>query len=99
MDPDANLIELVELVRCIEQAADSADDTYPIEHRYKMDTGREMADDAARAAELFRSLNDWVTAGGFLPAPWQKAQQAAKRRGEQQMHDDHEQARIARGEL
>lgn len=29
-------------------------------------------DDAERLADLFRSLDNWITKGGFLPAAWRK---------------------------
>lgn len=32
--------------------------------------------DSVRLADLVIALNEWITRGGFLPAPWAAAQRA-----------------------
>jgi hypothetical protein len=57
MDPNANLAEQLRL------AALLVDDMWNLPLR-------EQQDNAARLAELVRSLDGWLKGGGFLPAPW-----------------------------
>lgn len=61
MDPDANLIEQRVLAARIQVRYDSTGEVDPA--------------DAATLVELVLALDKWITEGGFLPAPWQKAQQ------------------------
>lgn len=57
MDPDANLREQLELTtRILSEEEDR--------------TIGDLADQAVRLAELVKSLNDWISSGGFLPEPW-----------------------------
>lgn len=69
MDPDATLIELRRLAEALLRQ---------IDHTERPPTRV----DTSRLCELVRTLDDWVTSGGFLPASWERGQQAAIRRGE-----------------
>lgn len=37
-----------------------------------IESGTADDDDIARLAELVRSLDEWLTNGGFLPSAWQR---------------------------
>lgn len=57
MDPNANLDEQLQLADRI-LAFDELGDIDP--------------DDSVRLAELVKSLDEWITNGGFLPSAWQR---------------------------
>jgi hypothetical protein len=56
MDPDANLAETRKLVDDIMRAIDG-------------DSPLDVSD-VDRLVELVRSLDGWITRGGYLPAAW-----------------------------
>jgi hypothetical protein len=56
MDPDANLIEQLQLAARLNGARDQ--DETPDEH------------DVWRLAELVEALNEWIMKGGALPTDW-----------------------------
>jgi hypothetical protein len=60
MDPDANLAEQLRLADLL------VDDMWNLPLR-------EQQENAARLAELVRSLDGWIKGGGFLPAAWRRA--------------------------
>lgn len=57
MDPNAALTELRNLAVMLADA----DPGSPQEYVF-----------AARMAEVFKGLDGWISAGGFLPADWQR---------------------------
>ena len=62
MDPDANLIELRDLVADLQEYRERQNP-----HGYLL---ADRADDVDRVLELFNALDQWIVNGGFLPAPW-----------------------------
>ncbi len=60
MDPNANLIEQLRLVKRLEREANGG----VIDH-----------DDVARLCELVTGLNYWLERGGALPDPWRPENQ------------------------
>ena len=68
MDPDANLIEQRRIAARILTLQDSADDAGVL----TLQAQTELVQLSERAAELITGLDQWLSAGGFLPAPWQK---------------------------
>lgn len=63
MDPDANLAELLELARNVEDNESDVDDM-------SNDELRRIADDAQRLSELVCALDGWLRQGGFKPERW-----------------------------
>jgi hypothetical protein len=76
MDPDANLKEQRSLAReILARWDDCADDGTLTESQTIA-----LAFKANRLAELVEALDQWITAGGFLPAAWQRSDTFAQQR-------------------
>lgn len=64
MDPNEILRELRQLAEHVVKAANKREDVPPVHY------GGDLTEEAENMAELFQSLDEWISAGGFFPAVW-----------------------------
>ena len=74
MDPEANLLEQLDLASAIIEGADAVADADSMSE--DLEASHDVVDDAERLAELVIALDEWIRRGGFLPLGWKKAREA-----------------------
>lgn len=70
MDPNANLAEQEDILRCLSDSAGDAQE-------HVKQTGRTRTEDVQRLYELRDALNGWLDGGGFAP-DWSEGPNARK---------------------